>query len=60
MVLVILEIKKMAWLKKQHYEASVFLYFKKNETIMSPKHEKSNNELIKKYSKLLTDLASDD
>lgn len=38
----------------------LFLYFKKNETIMSPEHEKSNNELIKKYSKLLDDLATDD
>jgi hypothetical protein len=27
---------------------------------MSPEHEKSNTEFIKKYSKLLTDLATDD
>ena len=41
-------------------EVTGFLYFRKNETIMSPEHEKSNREFVKKHSKLLDDLANDD
>ncbi|NHI04331.1 hypothetical protein DYY67_1189 [Candidatus Nitrosotalea sp. TS] len=47
-------------LKPKHYETDVFLYFKKNQTIMSPKDKKITDELIEKYSKLLDDLATDD
>ena len=43
-----------------NYEVTGFLYFRKNKTVMSPKEEKINDELIKKYSKLLDALATDD
>ena len=47
-------------LEPRYYETNVFLYFKKNQTTMSPEDKKINDELIEKYSKLLTDLATDD